>query len=199
MIINKKYIYIYIYILVYSCAYTCTEKVDMILKWILSWSWSGPKFASQFISQLLSQVWSQLWLRCAGEAIAAYLALPKGGKLSHYPRVESYHNFYHKFDHNCALGVQGKLSGGGTWHYPRVEAIQGWATWGAQSFPRPAETSVKYQVKALSKGQLASEGTIPRLANISKIPSEGTIPGLANITKIPSEGTIQGLANLSQG
>ena len=23
-----------------------------------------------------------------------------------------YHNFYHKFDHNCALGVQGKLSGG---------------------------------------------------------------------------------------
>ena len=29
--------------------------------------------------------------RCAGEAIAAYLALSKGGKLSHYPRVESYH------------------------------------------------------------------------------------------------------------
>ena len=33
--------------------------------------------------------------RCAGEAIAAYLALSKGGKLSHYPRVESYHKVSH--------------------------------------------------------------------------------------------------------
>ena len=68
---------VYIYILVCSCAYPCTEKVNLMLKWILQWSWSGPKFASQFISQFLSQVWSQLWLRCAGEAIAAYLALSK--------------------------------------------------------------------------------------------------------------------------
>ena len=37
---------------------------------------------------------------------------------------KSYHNFYHKFDHTCGLGVQGKLSWR-TWHYPRCtgEAI----------------------------------------------------------------------------
>ena len=37
---------------------------------------------------------------------------------------ESYQNFYHKFDHNCGLGVQGKLPSR-TWHYPRCtgEAI----------------------------------------------------------------------------
>ena len=35
-----------------------------------------------------------------------------------------YHNLYHKFDHNCGLGVQGKLSWR-TWHYLRCagEAI----------------------------------------------------------------------------
>ena len=34
------------------------------------------------------------------------------------------HDFYHKIDHNCGLGVQGKLSRR-TWHYPRCagEAI----------------------------------------------------------------------------
>ena len=37
---------------------------------------------------------------------------------------KGYHNFYHNFGDNCALSVQWKLSGGGTWHYPWVEAIQ---------------------------------------------------------------------------
>ena len=33
-----------------------------------------------------------------------------------------YHNFYHKINHNCGLGVQGKLSGR-TWHYPRCRGL----------------------------------------------------------------------------
>ena len=41
-----------------------------------------------------------------------------------YIYISFYHNFYHKFDHNCGLGVQGKLSWR-TWHYLRCagEAI----------------------------------------------------------------------------
>ena len=55
---------------------------------------------------------------------------------------KSYHNFYHKFDHTCGLGVQGSYCGvpgtihgaqgklsWRTWHYPRVaigSTIQGW-------------------------------------------------------------------------
>ena len=36
--------------------------------------------------------------------------------------LDFYHNFYHKINHNCGLGAQGKLSER-TWHYPRCTGL----------------------------------------------------------------------------
>ena len=94
---------------------------------------------------------------------------------------KSYHNFYHKFDHTCGLGVQGKLSwrtwhyprctgeaivaylalskGGYRVHYPRVATIQGWI-WGPlckgghypwEHYPRVATIQESVKWQLLSK------------------------------------------------
>ena len=89
---------------------------------------------------------------------------------------KSYHNFYHKFDHTCGLGVQGSYCGvpgtihgaqgklsWRTWHYPRVaigSTIQGWPLSKGGSgghYPRVATI----QGWPLSKG-----GHYPRVAII---------------------------------
>ena len=56
--------------------------------------------------------------------------------------LDFYHNFYHKINHNCGLGVQGKLSGR-TWHYPRVATIPGLPLFLESHLGRKAQTCGK--------------------------------------------------------